>query len=286
MKYLQIVSAPSPIESWLHSQLEARGVDRVYSRYILSLFHSSDVGDHDFLDLDIPCKELKRLNKKKSPRHLSRSVDTHKLVRASVIETLRSVAETKAGIETLVDELCDRLHSNEKTTLSLPGTKSLIAAQSLNNVSVACGVVDLAQKYYDAFPALGSNPQPSTTLLLASCNSSSSPWNGKHQSLLSSSVSTEKPGICVDPTSDSKVNLALPCGNPLNVTEPAPPTGQTSSLVASPGGGNAKLDQDSERRMDCSMRAKRKLFVEVEEAKDSLASLMEKVDGTKQLWAR
>lgn len=55
MKYLQVVAAPSPIESWLHSQLEARGVDRVYSRYILSLFQSTDV-DQDFLDLDIPSK--------------------------------------------------------------------------------------------------------------------------------------------------------------------------------------------------------------------------------------
>lgn len=61
MKYLQLVAATSPIESWLHSQLEARGVDRVYSRYILSLFHSNDVHDHDFLDLDIPSKVISRV---------------------------------------------------------------------------------------------------------------------------------------------------------------------------------------------------------------------------------
>lgn len=97
-------------------------------------------------------QELKRLNKKKTLSHFSlshsRSQDARKLVRASVIETLRSVAETKAGIETLVDELCSRLLSNENRFPSneKPVSGNLVSAQSLNNVSAAPDVVDLAQK--------------------------------------------------------------------------------------------------------------------------------------------
>ncbi|KAI5747854.1 hypothetical protein M8J77_019203 [Diaphorina citri] len=313
MKYLQVVPAPSPIESWLHTQLEARGVDRVYSRYILSLFHSTDVGDHDFLDLDIPSKELKRLNKKSSShhyhsRHHTRGVDSHKLIRASVIETLRSVSETKAGIETLVDELCDRIHSNEKST-SVPSNETryhsndekdatLPAAQSLNNVSVESGLVDLAQKYYDAFPALGSNPQhPSSAALLLAC-CTTSPWNGKHRSLLSSQnlpLKEEKIKNSPVTPSDEKSEklsgqeevkdslLAKSSGEDKHQDKENQQDNQdVKSADVKPA--DVKSASDVSKMMEPSLSVKRKLFVEVEEPKDSLASLMEKVDGTKDLW--
>lgn len=44
MKYPQLVSMPSAVSDWLEEQLEARGLDAVYSHYIISLLHSdSDV---------------------------------------------------------------------------------------------------------------------------------------------------------------------------------------------------------------------------------------------------
>ncbi|XP_026677473.1 uncharacterized protein KIAA0232-like [Diaphorina citri] len=292
MKYLQVVPAPSPIESWLHTQLEARGVDRVYSRYILSLFHSTDVGDHDFLDLDIPSKELKRLNKKSSShhyhsRHHTRGVDSHKLIRASVIETLRSVSETKAGIETLVDELCDRIHSNEKST-SVPSNETryrsndekdatLPAAQSLNNVSVESGLVDLAQKYYDAFPALGSNPQhPSSAALLLAC-CTTSPWNGKHRSLLSSQnlpLKEEKIKNSPVTPSDEKSEklsgqeevkdslLAKSSGEDKHQDKENQQDNQdVKSADVKPA--DVKSASDVSKMMEPSLSVKRKLFVEV-----------------------
>ncbi|KAL1460501.1 hypothetical protein WDU94_012478 [Cyamophila willieti] len=368
MKYLQVVPAPSPIESWLHTQLEARGVDRVYSRYILSLFQSTDPVDQDFLDLDIPSKELKRLNKKSSHHHYrsshclassrQRCLDPHRLIRASVIETLRSVAETKdSGIETLVDELCDRLHSNEKSGNAASSesvtTTPLSTAQSLNNVSL--GVVDLAQKYYDAFPALGcssSARQSSAALLLACCTARPSPWNGKHKHLLSSSSSqsnlatfssgTKSTVLQSNGNRGNSASAAAPSsrqsaqGNPSTVLtsggnrrNSTAALGNASSNTALSGGDlwNSVEDKENQREnqtvsavmvngsgglekegqksggaqtvmmasgggninsavaMDRSLSVKRKLFVEVEEpSKDSLASLMEKVDGTKDLW--
>uniref|UniRef100_A0A8D8UT36 Uncharacterized protein KIAA0232 n=1 Tax=Cacopsylla melanoneura TaxID=428564 RepID=A0A8D8UT36_9HEMI len=364
MKYLQVIPAPSPIESWLHSQLEARGVDRVYSRYILSLFQSTDPVDQDFLDLDIPSKELKRLNKKSTYHHYrsshcltssrQRCLDPHRLIRASVIETLRSVAETKdSGIETLVDELCDRLHSNERSgchsnaSSESAAATPLSTAQSLTNVSL--GVVDLAQKYYDAFPALGCSPnarQSSAALLLACCTARPSPWNGKHKHLLSSSSSqsnlatfssgktlaaSDKSTVLQSSGNRGNSVAALgqgAQGNPSTVLTSGGNRGKSAAAVVNAstnaalsggerenssvedkenqqynqstaavvkssgaqtvdttmasGGGNVNMAAAMDHSL---MSVKRKLFVEVEEpSKDSLASLMEKVDGTKDLW--
>jgi len=112
MKYPQLVSMPSAVSDWLEEQLEARGIDAVvYTRYVLSLLH------RDTLDL------------------VSTDQDLHQIPK-------------KCGIESLVDELCEKLkHFESPESPPSPPRDCPSSRESPG---------DLARRYYAAFPPLSS----------------------------------------------------------------------------------------------------------------------------------
>ena len=154
MKYPQLVSTPSAVSDWLEDQLEARGIDSlVYTRYILSLFHwdSSDIYrsecDNNF---DLSEKELKRSGSRKRLRR-SNEADLDEIKRLVAIECLMSASDQNCGIESLVDELWQRLKeqaSNESIEKTLQPKATRDRYQ------------DLARQYYIAFPALSGEKVP------------------------------------------------------------------------------------------------------------------------------
>lgn len=295
MKYLQVTPLPSPIETWLHTQLEARGVDKVYSRYILSLFHSNDI-DQELVDFDLPTKELKRLSRKS--KH-SKNVDTQKLIRASVIDCLRSVSEYEVGIESLVDELYAKLNTKELHSIVASTNQQVLQTLTNDsNTSSAPSSSDLAQKYYDAFPPLGGkNTSSSSSSLILSPAKHSSPWNGRNKKLLLTSSG------CIKKLRSNKENNKK--RSKLTLATELPSSGPTiiGSTIAAMERASVPFNTDSmEKKLTLSLTldadnhepsnannieksVKRRLFVEVDEPKDSLTSLMEKVDGIKDIWS-
>ncbi|XP_018327290.1 uncharacterized protein LOC108738385 isoform X2 [Agrilus planipennis] len=130
MKYPQLISLPSEISDWLEEQLEARGIDAVvYTRYILSLLHRDTA--------DIIC---------------------------SYQDNQFKAYDKDCGIESLVDELCEKLkqYKNGSTNVVEPPSTNVISNKAVHDVSP----LDLARQYYAAFPPLShtSLRSPGTVL--------------------------------------------------------------------------------------------------------------------------
>ncbi|KAI4459229.1 hypothetical protein MML48_6g00012833 [Holotrichia oblita] len=151
MKYPQLVSMPSAVSDWLEEQLEARGIDAVvYTRYVLSLLYRDPIDvicpDQDlhftqpdkvsyiFYLINILLIELKIT-------HLQQKYDYLLNIKKS----------WKCGIESLVDELCEKLkeiNSNQSANGKelLPEKKRAVSPPQ-----------DPAKRYYAAFPPLSRN---------------------------------------------------------------------------------------------------------------------------------
>lgn len=98
----------------------------------------------------------------------------------------------------------------------------------------------LSLRYYDAFPALDSNPQPSAQTLLLSAT----PWNGNHASLLSSSdKSAKSPSSSDIPAKEEEIeeNSAISSGEAEKLELPS---GNAEKLVL-PSGISVQLETSS-----------------------------------------
>ena len=116
MKYPQLVSMPSEISDWLEEQLEARGIDAVvYTRYVISLLNRDSV-DIVYPDQDLNFAQLNQ----------------------------------NCGIESLVDELCQKLKEVKSDSTINPELTASSKSSEFQNISPQ----DLARKYYAAFPPL------------------------------------------------------------------------------------------------------------------------------------
>jgi hypothetical protein len=162
MKYPQLVSMPSAVSDWLEEQLEARGIDAVvYTRYILSLLHSDTV-DVIYSDEDLHFSHLKKEVRRSGGgrKRVRRSsdwwkhaqADAEKLKRSAAVECLMSASEQTCGIESLIDELCEKLNEikSDVHNVDPPATK---VNPELQQVSPQ----ELAKRYYAAFPPLNRN---------------------------------------------------------------------------------------------------------------------------------
>ncbi|GLV31123.1 hypothetical protein CBL_12196 [Carabus blaptoides fortunei] len=117
MKYPQLVSMPSAISDWLEEQLEARGIDAiVYTRYVLSLLH------RDSLDLVTTDQDIQ--------------------------------IPKKCGIESLVDELCEKLKHFESSTSDSTELDDEQLGGTNKSDKITISPNDLARRYYAAFPPL------------------------------------------------------------------------------------------------------------------------------------
>ncbi|XP_044258861.1 uncharacterized protein LOC123007557 [Tribolium madens] len=174
MKYPQLVSMPSAVSDWLEEQLEARGIDAVvYTRYILSLLHSDTV-DVIYSDEDLHFSHLKKEvrrpiggNRKRFRRSSSdwwknAQADAEKLKRSAAIECLMSASEQTCGIESLIDELCEKLNeikSDKPHVVDPPIKKTNLELQQVSPQ-------ELAKRYYAAFPPLNRNTSPTKLISL------------------------------------------------------------------------------------------------------------------------
>ncbi|XP_017783693.1 PREDICTED: uncharacterized protein LOC108567598 [Nicrophorus vespilloides] len=165
MKYPQLVSMPSAVSEWLEEQLEARGIDAVvYTRYILSLLYRDPVDiicpDQDLLSNN--GKDLRRSGggRKRFCRSTDYAhADADQLKRSAAVECLKSASDQKCGIESLVDELCEKLKEvkSDTTTVELfeQPARSSIGEQSQRKKGTTSQ--DPAKQYYAAFPALSAS---------------------------------------------------------------------------------------------------------------------------------
>ncbi|KAF5269358.1 hypothetical protein FQA39_LY08750 [Lamprigera yunnana] len=162
MKYPQLVSMPSEISDWLEEQLEARGIDAVvYTRYVISLLNRDSVDivspDQD-LHFNQPIKEVRRSGSgRKRFRCFSEwreyaQTDAEQLKRSAAIECLMSASDQNWGIESLVDELCEKLREIKSDSK----INNEITASSKNSDCQNISPQDLARKYYAAFPPLNN----------------------------------------------------------------------------------------------------------------------------------
>lgn len=180
MKYPQLVSMPSAVSDWLEEQLDARGIDAVvYTRYVLSLLHrdSQDllVSDQDLQgpkEVSSKCGRGGRNKRFRRPAsswwgHVVRA-DVEQLRRSAAVECLMSAAEQKCGIESLVDELCEKLKhiegSAENASQEVPSATE--PSTRLEKPKATASPTDLARRYYAAFPPLSHKPQTASLISL------------------------------------------------------------------------------------------------------------------------
>ncbi|XP_030756780.1 uncharacterized protein LOC115882703 isoform X1 [Sitophilus oryzae] len=158
MKYPQVVSMPSAVSDWLEEQLEARGIDsEVYTRYILSLLHAHTLDliypEEDFAFHPIKKEEgrgHKRVRRSGSWwRHANE--DPEQIKRSAAVECLMSAADQNCEVESLVDELCEKLKKVDSETEI---TSAKPAEPEKPQKSQKASTKELAEKYYAAFPPL------------------------------------------------------------------------------------------------------------------------------------
>lgn len=125
MKYGKATTVPQDIQAWFQGELEARGIDIVYSHTVMSLLLHPDEAEGQ------PIQELGN--------------------RAAAVDCLKSATEQKTGLEELVDELCRRL-SNYLHPVPR-GAEAAEAAPPEEPLRPKTPR-ELAQMYYAAFPAL------------------------------------------------------------------------------------------------------------------------------------
>lgn len=143
---------PSEISDWLEEQLEARGIDAVvYTRYVISLLN------RDSLDIAYPDQDL-------NFAHLNQSY----------------------GIESLVDELCEKLKEVKSDSSINPDVTFSNQSSDFQNISPQ----DSAKKYYAAFPPLShrhTSETPSNLVtLIPKCFTSPKKKGARRQSRSSS----------------------------------------------------------------------------------------------------
>lgn len=162
MKYPQLVSMPSAVSDWLEEQLEARGIDAVvYTRYVLSLLHTHAV-DVIYPDEELQFSRLKKEVKRSSGgrKRFRRSsdwwrhaqADAEQIKRSAAVECLMSASDQNCEIESLVDELCEKLKevNSEPCSPSNPSDTTTATAPKEQKITPQ----ELAEKYYAAFPPL------------------------------------------------------------------------------------------------------------------------------------
>lgn len=141
MKYVKATTFPQDIQAWFQAELEARGIDIVYSHTVMSILLHPDkvVGQ--------PAQELGN--------------------RLSALECLTTGTEQRAGLEELVDELCRRLSDYLHPESPAEAAAAAPPQEPLRPKTQR----ELAQMYYAAFPALER-----THAVRAQRPS----WNGRH----------------------------------------------------------------------------------------------------------
>lgn len=146
--------AEEELRQWLETRLDALGIDPVaYSRFVLSLLRRPDSALS-------PPEEAVSINKNTGRR--ARPQPKAKLPpqrdreqRRAVVQCLKSAADNKCGVETLVDELCTKLKDLEGggSHDEKEESKKLDSESKTTNLEVLTPR-DRALRYYAAFPAL------------------------------------------------------------------------------------------------------------------------------------
>ncbi|XP_013772252.1 uncharacterized protein LOC106457387 [Limulus polyphemus] len=200
MKYPRLVSSSTPasVQDWLEEELESRGIDGVYTRYILSLFQV------DSFDLDVPECEHVSLKHQQNYKNLQQvgkqtqytlpstkvrhkrwkswererfhkqaktlctcnsSLNIEERKKCAAVECLKSACEQKSGIEMLVEELCLKLKNVSKQAVTTNIKKNSEKTDSENGKEQKSTTLqEQAQKYYAAFPSLSGKSEPQTKL--------------------------------------------------------------------------------------------------------------------------
>ncbi|KAI4504053.1 hypothetical protein M0802_000524 [Mischocyttarus mexicanus] len=145
--------AEEELRQWLETRLDALGIDPVaYSRFVLSLLRRPDSALS-------PPEEAVSINKNIGRRSCTRPKaklpsQGEREQRRAVVQYLKSAADNKCGVETLVDELCTKLRDLEGGGSHDEKEESRkLDSESKTNLEVLTPF-DRALRYYAAFPAL------------------------------------------------------------------------------------------------------------------------------------
>lgn len=171
MKYPPVrLAMPQGVCDWLEQELESRGIDAVvYTRYVLSLLRK------DYQPADLICSKVSSGGRRRrtsrgplrDPEQLRRSAAVDCLTSAcdqvritSVRQPDNPIANTnpismlqKCGIESLVDELCQKLRDFESDA-GATGERP----PDRDTRSNPTHATDPTARYYAAFPALPAPP--------------------------------------------------------------------------------------------------------------------------------
>lgn len=143
------------MSEWLEEQLEQRGIDAiVYTRYVLSLLlYSSNSSHSGSSDQVWTWQDMRR--RSSSTRNTSVE-EAERQRRLAAVNCLEAASDHPHHIESLVDELCDRLKRVNSDTEAIGTTVDAINAPA---PAITMNRHDLARRYYAAFPALQGTPQ-------------------------------------------------------------------------------------------------------------------------------
>ncbi|KAK3095397.1 hypothetical protein FSP39_014175 [Pinctada imbricata] len=151
---------PSSVQNWFGHELEIRGIDSsIYSRHVIHLLLQEDLDDAefpDYVDLLFAARnegkgklKVKKFEKKQSPHN------QEERKRNAAIKCLQAVSDEVNGLDSLVDELCERLrklNSSSEIEAKEPEKESL--SSSTDSDASSSELDDPAERYYAAFPAL------------------------------------------------------------------------------------------------------------------------------------
>ncbi|CAG9772609.1 unnamed protein product [Ceutorhynchus assimilis] len=169
MKYPQLVSMPSAVSDWLEEQLEARGIDsEVYTRYILSLLHAHTL-DVIYPEDDLTFSKFKKdggrgvVSYKRSRRTDTwwrhAQADAEQIKRSAAVQCLMSAAEQSCEIESLVDELCEKLKEVNPKGDNSPSKSN--QDENILKEPFISNPKELAERYFAAFPPLNNKQENS-----------------------------------------------------------------------------------------------------------------------------
>ncbi|XP_066278190.1 uncharacterized protein [Branchiostoma lanceolatum] len=154
----------SGVQSWLGQELEMRGIDAmIYTRYILSILLQEDVDEMAEVDIDGGTGFGRKMGYVKVKGKKKGRVDKEELKKTAAVQCLQSVSDQDAGIESLVEELCCRLKELQAQKEAQPdGEKENVSPAVEEGEENSTSPEDQAQRYYEAFPALGDTAEPVT----------------------------------------------------------------------------------------------------------------------------
>lgn len=178
---------PEGVCEWLEQELESRGIDAVvYTRYVLSLLRK------DYQPTELICSKVSGVGgggRRRRPSRGPLRSDPEQLRRSAAVDCLTSACDQvrilsarhqpdnisnaepvcmlqKCGIESLVDELCQKLRDFESDAAT--GEPPVERAAAVAAAPLQRQAADPAARYYAAFPALGGGaqrqPPPPTTV--------------------------------------------------------------------------------------------------------------------------